>query len=78
MCLRGVWDYSAPRFATLLHRMLAKQVKLQQLCSQKKCGVEPNSNILLEQQNRCSRKNSFQRRHGVVEKILTMPSIMKK
>jgi hypothetical protein len=44
----------------------------------KKCRVEPNSTILLEQQNRCSRKNSFQRRHGVVGKLPTMPSIMKK
>jgi hypothetical protein len=71
MCLRGVWDYSAPRFASQTGQTPATLLP-------KKCGVEPNSNILLEQQNRCSRKNSFQRRHGVVEKILTMPSIMKK
>jgi hypothetical protein len=44
----------------------------------KKCRVELNSTVLLEQQNRCSRKNSFQRRHGVVGKLPTMPSIMKK
>jgi hypothetical protein len=44
----------------------------------KKCRVESNSTVLLEQQNGCSRKNSFQRRHGVVGKLPAMPSIMKK
>jgi hypothetical protein len=75
--LGGVW-YCSPCFATPLHRMLVKQVELWQLRSQKKCRVESNSTILLEQQNRCSRKNSFQRRHRVVGKLPTMPSIMKK
>jgi hypothetical protein len=69
--LCSLFCYSAPTNACQTGRTPATLLS-------KKCRVEPNSTVLLEQQNRCSRKNSFQRRHRVVGKLPTMPLIMKK
>jgi hypothetical protein len=56
--------------------MLVKQVELRQLCSQKNVELSRTPPFCWSTKTD-ARKNSFQRRHGVVGKLPTMPSIMK-